>query len=106
MNRYTVAFAEKAEEALLDIVAYIALDNPVRAESFVQELTASLRQTLSIFPKSGKVVQDLVDLGQEIRMWSHGNYNSYYRVDDDKRLVEVLFILHGSRDIHSSIIGL
>ena len=38
MSAYRVAFADTAEEGLLNIVDYIALDNPVRAVSFVGEL--------------------------------------------------------------------
>ncbi len=35
MNIYTVAFTDTAEEGLLDIVDYIALDNPERAFNLV-----------------------------------------------------------------------
>ena len=56
MNTYRVAFADTAEEGLLASVDYIALDNPVRAVSFVGELTVSVRKTLSAFPYSGKFV--------------------------------------------------
>ena len=48
MSTYRVALADTAEEGLLNIVDYIALDNPVRAVSFVEELTVSLRKTLSL----------------------------------------------------------
>ncbi len=77
----------------------------MRAGSFVKELTTSLKKTLSIFPYSGKVVENL-DLGKEIRTWSHGNYNSYYHVMDDKQTVEVLFIFNASRNIDSLVTSL
>jgi hypothetical protein len=48
---------------------------PLRAGGFVKELTTSSRKTLSFFPYSGKVVDNL-DLGNEIRICSHGNYNA------------------------------
>ncbi len=94
-----------AREGLLAIGEYIALDNPVRAITFVDEITASLEKTLSIFPLSGKISQEL-DLIDEIRVWSHGNYNSYYRVLDSKQTVEVLFIFNASRDVGSLITSL
>ncbi|KAF3981535.1 MAG: hypothetical protein HFP78_06605 [Methylococcales symbiont of Hymedesmia sp. n. MRB-2018] len=62
---------------------YIALDNPIRAMTFVAEITNSANKTLAIFPYSGKVSEEL-DLGEEIRVWSYGNYNSYYHVLDKK----------------------
>lgn len=108
MNRYTVALSENTVRGLLEISDYIALDNPIWSGSFVKELTTSPRKTLSLFPYSGKVSEEL-DLGEEIRIWSYGNYNSYYRVLDDKQTVEVLFVLfvfNASRDIGSLITSL
>ena len=94
-----------AREGLLAIGEYIALDNPVRSITFVDEITASLEKTLSIFPLSGKITEEL-ELGEEIRVWSYGNYNSYYRVLDSKKTVEVLFIFNASRDVGSLVTSL
>ena len=102
MKHYEVAFSQNAVDGLLAISDYIALDNPVRAGSFVKALTTSLRKTLSVFPYSGKVAGDL-NLGREIRIWSYGHYNSYYRVLEDRQVVEVLFIFHASRDADALI---
>lgn len=105
MSTYRVAFADTAEEGLLNIVDYIALDNPVRAVSFVGGLTVSVRKMLSAFPYSGKVVEDL-GFEQEVRVWPYGDYNSYYHVIEDKQLVEVLFVFHASRDVQALMAGL
>lgn len=105
MKTYNVDFANSAEEGILEIVDYIALDNPDRALSFVAELTSSLRKNLSTFPLSYKVATDL-EINEEIRICSYGNYNSYYRVIEDKNLVEVLFIYHANRNIKELIVGL
>ena len=105
MSTYRVAFADTAEEGLLNIVDYIALDNPVRAVSFVGELTVSVRKMLSAFPYSGKVVEDL-GFEQEVRVWPYGDYNSYYHIIEDKQLVEVLFVFHASRDVQALMAGL
>lgn len=105
MSTYRVAFADTAEEGLLNIVDYTALDNPVRAVSFVGELIVSVRKILSAFPYSGKVVEDL-GFEQEVRVWPYGDYNSYYHVIADKQLVEVLFVFHASRDVQALMAGL
>ena len=105
MSTYRVAFADTAEEGLLNIVDYIALDNPVRAVSFVGELTVSVRKMLSAFPYAGKIVEDL-EFEQEVRVWPYGDYNSYYHVIEDKQLVEVLFVFHTSRDVQALMAGL
>lgn len=49
---------------------------------------------------SGKVAEDL-ELDEEIRMLSHGNYNSYYRAIEEKQLVEFSFVFNGSCDIQA-----
>ncbi|CAC9564158.1 hypothetical protein [uncultured Gammaproteobacteria bacterium] len=68
-------------------------------------MTTSLNKTLSIFPYSGKIVEEL-DLIDEIRIWSYDHYNSYYRVLDDKQIVEILFVFNASRDVSSLITSL
>ena len=49
--------------------------------SFVDEITGSLQKMLSVFPYSGKVVED-------------------------KQLVEALFVFHASRDVQALMAGL
>ena len=105
MKHYCIEITPTARESLLEIGEYIALDNPIRAMSFVDEITNSLQKTLSIFPYSGKIVEHL-DIEQEIRIWPYSNYNNYYRILEDKKRVEVLFIFHSSRDIQSLITAL
>ncbi|CAC9613832.1 hypothetical protein [uncultured Gammaproteobacteria bacterium] len=105
MKRYQIIIMPSAREGLLVIGEYIALDNPTRAITFVDEMTTSLNKTLSIFPYSGKIVKEL-DLIDEIRIWSYDHYNSYYRVLDDKQIVEILFVFNASRDVSSLITSL
>lgn len=105
MKHYDISIMPTAKESLLDIGEYIALDNPARAISFIDELTGALRKNLSIFPLSGRIVEDL-EIDEEIRIWPHGHYNSYYRVIESKQLVEILFIYHASRDIEALIKGM
>ncbi|CAC9957189.1 hypothetical protein [uncultured Gammaproteobacteria bacterium] len=105
MKRYQIIIMPSAREGLLVIGEYIALDNPTRTITFVDEMTTSLNKTLSIFPYSGKIVEEL-DLIDEIRIWSYDHYNSYYRVLDDKQIVEILFVFNASRDVSSLITSL
>lgn len=100
MKHYRVAIMPTARGGLLEIGEYIALDNPARAMSFIEEITGSLQNQLSLFPLSGKLASDW-DMDEEIRILPHGNYNSYYRVIEEKQLVEVLYVFNGSRDIQA-----
>lgn len=105
MKHYRIEVMPTAREGLLEIGEYIALDNPARAITFIDEITDSLQKNLSIFPYSGKVADD-IEADQEIRMWSHGNYISYYRVVEEKQLVEVLYVFNASRDMQALIMKL
>lgn len=98
MKSYSVIIMPTAREGLLEIGEYIALDNPIKAMSFIDELTDSLENTLSIFPYSGRVSDDL-DFSEETRVFPYGNYISYYRVIEQRQVVEVLFIFNARRDI-------
>jgi plasmid stabilization system protein ParE len=99
MNYYEIELSEDAKQSLLEISEYIALDNPARAKSFIKEILTSIQNTLSLFPYSGRLVEDL-DFDEEIRIWSYGNYNCYYLVNEEKVSVEVLFVFNASRDVN------
>lgn len=100
MTNYSIFIVPYAEENLLDIAEYIALDNPQRAMSYIDEIKQVLTKTLSIFPKSGKI-QEGLDFSEEIRMYPYENYNCYYRVIEESKRVEVLFIYNANRDIQA-----
>lgn len=91
-----------ATKGLIEIGRYIALDNPSRAVSFVDEIKKSLQNTLSLFPYSCRVIGD-IDFAEEIRIFSYGNYNCYYRVNEEQKSVEVLFVFNASRDVNLHI---
>lgn len=88
-----VALSAEAESDLEDIADFIARDNPARALSFVQELRASCRN-LADMPMGYPLVPRYEKRG--IRRRVHGNYQIFYRVDDEQ--VYVVRALHGARD--------
>lgn len=102
MKSYSVFIMPTAKEGLLEIAEYIAIDNPAKAIDFIDEMMESLINTLSIFPYGGRVV-DHLDLNEEIRMSAYRSYNSYYRIMENQKRVDILFIFNGSRDIENLI---
>lgn len=79
------------------IAAYIARDNPQRAVSFAQELTAKIRAVAErplTFPARDEWQPGL-------RAALHANYYIIFRVEDDR--VIVLRILHAARNIPNLI---
>lgn len=104
MPEYSVTISETAKTGLKEIGQYIALDNPDRAERFLRDLVGALRKSLSLFPRSCPVARDL-ELDEEIRVFSYGNYNSYYRVLEEANTIEILYVFNANRDIQALISG-
>lgn len=88
-----VIYASAARLDLLEIAAWIAEDNPVRAESFAEELIQACDK-LADMPHRFQLVPGHEESGIRRRPW--GNYLMYYRVGDDS--VQILHVLHGARD--------
>jgi len=105
MKSYRIKIMPSARVGLLEIGQYIALDNPDRAISFIDEIIQSIKKTLSIFPDSGKLVEGL-GFDEQIRVWPYENYNSYYLVKEAQQVVEILFVFNASRNIKSLIADL
>jgi addiction module RelE/StbE family toxin len=88
-----IILTPKAEGDLDRIGEYIAIDNPVRAASFVDELLDRCA-SLAEFPERFPIVQRYKR--HHIRRCLHGDYLIFYRVEAD--LVRILHILHGAVD--------
>lgn len=88
-----VVITEAALHDLGDISDYIAADNPVRAESFVDELIDRC-ESLADQPLAYPLIPRYERYG--VRRRVHGSYLILYRIVGER--IEVLHVLHGSRD--------
>ncbi|VVE19604.1 plasmid stabilization protein [Pandoraea iniqua] len=85
-------------EAISDLESigdYIALDNPGRAITFIQELRAKCLD-LPDMPLAFPLVPRYERYG--IRHRVHGNYQIFYRVIESKERVDVVHIIHSARN--------
>lgn len=96
MRRGAVRWSSDAERALSEIVARIAQDSPARAVAFAQRLLDKVGR-LAVFPKSGRTVPELADLGPTEREVIVGGYRILYHPVDDG--VEVDAVIHGRRQV-------
>jgi plasmid stabilization system protein ParE len=84
----------QARSDLAAIGDYIAVDDPDRARTFVEELfEASL--SLEHHPERYALVPQYRDQG--VRSQSYGSYVIFYRIKLDA--VQVLRVVHGRRDL-------
>jgi toxin ParE1/3/4 len=89
---YTVLFLERADKDLQSVFEYIASDNPQAAEELRSELL-QLARSLNRFPYRGSPVRKRRGLLKLI----HGQYLIYYRLQEQKKLVEIVAFKHGAQ---------
>ena len=75
---------------------YIARDSDYYAADLVEQLVLSVERLLR-FPKLGRVVPEAQD--QNIRELFQQGYRIIYRIAGER--IEILTIVHGSRDLSS-----
>ena len=88
-----VVITTEAVAELERIGDHIALNNPFRALSYVQELRQSC-ENLADMPESFALVPRYRDSG--VRRRVHGNYLIFYRIGIST--IDVIHILHGAMD--------
>ncbi len=97
MSRYR--FSEQSRSDLDDIWLYIASDNLIAADRFIDELVGKF-QTLAEQPGIGRTRDELA---QSLRSFPVGNYVIFYRAMQDG--IEVVRVLSGFRDIPNVFTG-
>jgi len=93
MKTFITVEAEADLEAIGD---FIAQDNPVRALSFVRELT-QLCFDIADIPQAWPVVPRYEHHG--VRRRVHGRYLIFYRIGADR--ITILHILNGAMDVEA-----
>ena len=92
---YEVVLSPLAVQDLVEIVTFIAADNPPVAERFGRALVQKTR-LLATFPELGRAVPELEPTAQA-RELVHRAYRIIYRVDYARRRVEVARFWHAAR---------
>lgn len=95
-SKYAVRLLSIAEQDLVELVSYLAAENPRAAADTLDRIEARL-QTLSSHPFTGRVPHDpkLAALGYRVLVID--NYLAFYKVTN--KIVLVYRILHGARDL-------
>ncbi len=99
-SKWEYQLTQKAEADLDDIVGYIAveLSNPKAASDFVDKLQATIEEVRS-FPESGSLVVNEFVPNTEVRKKLIGNYIMYYLPDFTEKMIFVLRIVYGRRNL-------
>jgi len=92
--KYKLQLTDTAFNDLDDIMDYIALDAPVRAETYVDKLLDKIR-ILKNMPKRCALAPESGRRGYKLRHLIHGKYRILFIVR--KKEVFVLHVIHGAR---------
>ena len=99
-SNYQYHFTKKAESDLDEILSYISIElsNPDAAASFLKDLQAAIASICSV-PKIGRIVENEFLPDREIRKSLVGNYLLYYLPDTEEKIIYILRILYGRRNL-------
>jgi toxin ParE1/3/4 len=103
MNRkYQVAWAETAQHDLLQIVDYIAIDNPENASKILQKIKQKVA-ALYTMPERGRVVQELKEQGiYTYREIVIAPWRVIYRISNT--IVYVLSVIDSRRNVEDILL--
>lgn len=91
----TLIKAPQAEDDLIDIWLYIAEDQPVNADRFLDRLNDAAH----LIAKTPGIGVNRPNLAKDLKSFPVGNYILYYRVQSE--VLELVRVLSASRDIGS-----
>lgn len=99
-SKWGYHLTQKADADLDDIIGYIAveLSNPEAASDFVNKLQGAIEEVCS-FPESGCLTVNEFVPNTKVRKKPIGNYIMYYLPHADEKMIFVLRIVYGRRNM-------
>lgn len=99
-SKWGYQLTQKADVDLDDIVGYMAVElaNPKAASDFVDKLQEVIEEARS-FPESGSLVVNEFVPTTEVRKKLVANYIMYYLPDSAEKMIFVLRIVYGRRNV-------
>jgi plasmid stabilization system protein ParE len=94
---YRLLYSQKSLNDLGEILGHIAEEDAEAASRFGTSLLDHI-DLLSRFPRLGAIIRKR----SWVRKLLHRPFLVYYRVDEDRRLIEILHVRHGARKQPSS----
>ncbi len=106
-SKWGYRLTQKAGADLDDIVGYIAseLANPKAASDFADKLQGAIEEAQA-FPESGSPVVNEFGPHTDVRKKRVGNYIMYYLPDSAEKMIFVLRIVYGRRNMDEILMQL
>lgn len=98
--KYSYRFTEKAEQDFDEILRYISVDlaNPTAAQNLGRKIFEKI-DTVRNFPDSGAAVDNEFLSDKMIRRVPIENYIIYYKAHYEEKIIYILRIVYGKRNL-------
>jgi plasmid stabilization system protein ParE len=98
--KYSYRFTEKAEQDFDEILRYISIDlvNPTAAQNLGRKIFEKI-DMVRVFPDSGAPVDNEFLADKTIRKLLVDNYVVYYKVHYDEKVISIIRIIFGKRNL-------
>jgi len=95
MSTFRIIYTCKAENDLDSIFSFIAENNPLNALNYINRMQSAI-ENLVISPYIGVSCRSK-RIKRDCRILIFTNYLIFYKVNEEKKQINILRILHGSR---------
>ena len=103
---YRIDIRSDARRNLLEIMNYVAFDNPSAAERLYEDLVAGIASFRAV-PLRGSVVSDVSRMvGMEIRRLLASSYSILYRVCENEVIVYRVIHTRRDREMHLAMLDI
>ena len=98
--KYSYCFTEKAEQDFDEILRYISVDlaNPTAAQNLGRKMFEQI-DMVRAFPDSGTPADNEFLSDKSVRKLSVDNYIIYYKAYYDEKMISVIRIVYGKRNL-------
>ena len=98
--KYSYRFTEKAEQDFDEILRYISVDlaNPAAAQKLGRKMFEQI-DMVRAFPESGAPVDNEFLADKTVRKLLVDSYIIYYKAHYDEKLISVIRIVYGKRNL-------
>ena len=102
--KYSYRFTEKAEQDFDEILRYISVDlaNPTAAQNLGRKIFEQINVVRS-FPDSGAPVDNEFLSDKSVRKLLVDNYILYYKAHYDEKIIFIIRIVYGKRNLDEII---
>ena len=98
--KYSYRFTEKAEQDFDEILRYISVDlaNPIAAQNIGRKIFEQI-DTVRAFPEFGTSVDNEFLADKTVRKLLVDSYIVYYKTHHDEKIISVIRIIYGKRNL-------